>query len=294
MTKNARFSVAGSVRTARSVRSATRTTGRVAAALTVAPVTTTTASTRSVELTEPEFSTENENEKLKEYLPLVRTVVARIASNLPPHVDVDDLQSAGMIGLLQAMRNFNAASGTSFSTYARLRIRGSVLDELRRMDPTPRSVHEKSRKIERARAELTHKLRRTPTSSEMAEALEIEVPEFERWVSDVKPISIVCLDSTTPSEHGEGTPLHETIMDEAQEDPTEDVSKRELLGLIQRRLDQLPTMQRKVLALYYFEELRLREIAEAFGLTESRICQIHAQALQSIRTFVRRYEMIAA
>ena len=122
-------------------------------------------------------TTKVENALVEQYLPLVATVLGRLAMNLPDHVDQDDLRSAGLVGLLQAMRNFDPKSGTSFETYARVRIRGSMLDELRRMDWVPRTIHEKARKVQAMIAKLEQKLSRTPTEKEMAKALELTAAE---------------------------------------------------------------------------------------------------------------------
>ncbi len=231
-----------------------------------------------------------ENQLVEQYLPLVATVLGRLAMNLPDHVDQDDLRSAGLMGLLQAMRNFDPKSGTSFETYARVRIRGSMLDELRRMDWVPRTIHEKARKVQRMMATLEQQYSRTPTEKEMAKALELSADEYSDLLEEIRPAAFVCLDAVCSSENGDSGSLYEVISDGAEEGPAEETSKNELKQIILARLKDLPDMQRKVLALYYGEDLRLREIAEAFGVTESRICQIHAQAILSIRAYLQRFE----
>ena len=235
-------------------------------------------------------TTKVENALVEQYLPLVATVLGRLAMNLPDHVDQDDLRSAGLVGLLQAMRNFDPKSGTSFETYARVRIRGAMLDELRRMDWVPRTIHEKARKVQRTIAELEQKHGRTPTEKEMAKALDLSAEEYTELLEEIRPAAFVCLDAVCSSENGDSGSLYEVISDGAEEGPAEETSKNELKKIILARLKDLPDMQRKVLALYYGEDLRLREIAEAFGVTESRICQIHAQAILSIRAFLQRFE----
>lgn len=235
-------------------------------------------------------TTKIENALVEQYLPLVATVLGRLAMNLPEHVDQDDLRSAGLVGLLQAMRNFNPESGTSFETYARVRVRGAMLDELRRMDWVPRTIHEKARKVQRVIAELEQKFGRAPTEKEMAKALELSADEYSTLLEEIRPAAFVCLDAVCASESGDSGSLYEVISDGAEEGPAEETSKNELKGIILARLKDLPDMQRKVLALYYGEDLRLREIAEAFGVTESRICQIHAQAILSIRAYLQRFE----
>ena len=234
--------------------------------------------------------THTENALVEQYLPLVRAIVGRLAMTLPDHVDQDDLNSAGLVGLLQALRNYDPASGNTFETYARVRIRGAMLDELRRMDWVPRTIHEKARRIQEVINRLEQQFGRAPTEKEMAGAMEVSVSEYNEMLDEIRPAAFVCLDSTTSSEGDEGGNLYEVIADPSENNPIEQVSRRELKEVILKRLKQLPEMQRKVLALYYGEDLHLREIAEAFGLTESRICQIHAQAILSIRAYLQRYE----
>ncbi len=232
-----------------------------------------------------------EDQLVEEYLPLVKTIVGRLAMTLPSHVDIEDLYSAGLVGLLNAMRNFDPKNGSSFETYARLRIRGSVFDELRRMDWVPRSVHDKSRKIQKAMQELEQVKRRTPTDEEMADELNISYDEYQQWIKAVRPATYICLDAAMSTDGDDGPSQYECVADPDCDDVVEQASRREMTRLITDRLEQLPEMQRKVLALYYFEDLRLREIAEAFGLTESRICQIHAQAILSIKSYLNRYDV---
>jgi RNA polymerase sigma factor FliA len=234
--------------------------------------------------------TDTENALVQKYLPLVSAVVNRLAMTLPEHVDHDDLYSVGLIGLLQALRNYNPACGTSFETYARVRVRGAMLDELRRMDWVPRTIHEKARRIKRVLGELEQKLGKTPTEAQMAKAMDISVTEYEELLDEVRPAAFVCLDAVNASEEGDSGPLYEVIADTTNEGPVEKVSNNELKQVIFERLKELPEMQRKVLALYYLEDMHLREIAEVFKLTESRICQIHAQAILAIRSYLQRFE----
>jgi RNA polymerase sigma factor for flagellar operon FliA len=234
--------------------------------------------------------TDTENALIQKYLPLVSSVVNRLSMTLPEHVDHDDLYSVGLIGLLQALRNYNPACGTSFETYARVRVRGAMLDELRRMDWVPRTIHEKARRIKEVLGELEQKLGKTPTETQMAKAMNISVKEYEELLDEVRPAAFVCLDAVSASEDGDSGPLYEVIADNTHEGPVEKVSNNELKQVIFERLKELPEMQRKVLALYYLEDMHLREIAEVFKLTESRICQIHAQAILAIRSYLQRFE----
>jgi RNA polymerase sigma factor for flagellar operon FliA len=232
----------------------------------------------------------SEEELVKRYLPLVKTVVGRLAMTLPPHVDTEDLYSAGLVGLLNAVRHFNPKLGTAFEPYARLRIRGAVLDELRRMDWVPRSVHAKARKVQAVLERLEQRLGRVPTDEEMAAGSNLSLDDYHRLLDEIRPVTFVCLDAASSAEGEEDQPDHETVSDVNQADPVDKVSQAELGRLIAERIEHLPEMQKKVLALYYFEDLRLREIAEACGLCESRICQIHTQAILAIRSYVEQCE----
>jgi len=231
-----------------------------------------------------------EAELVDKYIPLVRTVAARLALTLPPHVDGEDLYSAGLGGLLSAVRQYDPTAGTAFETYARLRIRGAILDELRRMDWVPRSVHTKARKVQGIMQQLEQQKGRLATDSEMAKSLKIPLSEYHEWLEEIRPATFVCLDAAFSSEFDDSLSQYESLPDQRQENPLDGTFRREVARLITERLQQLPEMQRKVLALYYFEDMRLREIAEAFGLTESRICQIHAQAISSIKTYLQKFD----
>ena len=231
-----------------------------------------------------------EEEMVRAHLPLVKTLVGRIAMTLPSHVEADDLFGVGMVGLLNAIRNYDPEGGSTFESYARVRIRGAIFDELRRLDWVPRSVHEKARKVQAAVQEVEQRKGAVPSPEEVAHQLKLSLAEYEQLLEEIKPATFVCLDSVQGGEEGGDTMRYESVADASQIDPFEAASRHELAALILQRLEQLPDAQKKVLALYYFEDLRLREIAEAMGVTESRICQIHAQAILSIKSFLRRHE----
>ncbi|MCX7866158.1 sigma-70 family RNA polymerase sigma factor [Limisphaera sp. VF-2] len=231
---------------------------------------------------------QTENALVEQYLPLVMNVLGRLAMTLPEHVDLEDLKSAGLVGLLQALRHYNPACGTSFETYARTRIRGAMLDELRRMDWVPRTVHEKARRVQDAMARLEQELGGPPTEAQVARALGMTAEEYGRLLDEIRPAAFVCLDAAGGED--ETGALYDVVADPNGEGPDEVAARRELKQIILQRLREMPEIQRKVLAMYYVEDLRLREIAEAFGLTESRICQIHAQAILSLRAYLQRYE----
>ena len=227
---------------------------------------------------------------VEQHVPLVKNVVGRLAMTLPPHVDSEELYSAGLAGLLNAVRHYNPRAGTAFETYARLRIRGAIFDELRRMDWVPRSVHTKARKVQAAMRAIEQRQGRVATEEEVARSLKLSIKDYRQWLEEIRPATFVCLDAAFSHEHDDGQSQYESLADNRQEDPVEGTSRREVARIIADRLAELPEMQRKVLALYYFEDLRLREIADTFGLTESRICQIHAQAILAIKAQILKFD----
>jgi len=234
-----------------------------------------------------------EEEAVLQHLGLVKAVVGRLAMSLPSHIESEDLYSVGMVGLLDAIRHFDPAAGSTFESYARVRIRGAIIDELRRLDWVPRSVHDKARKVQAVIHQLEQQNGECPNRSQIARALKLSLEQCEQLLDEIRPASFVCLDSVVDREDGESD-RHDTMADSSQPDPAETTARRELANLILQRLQRLPDMQRKVLALYYFEDLRLREIAAVFGVTESRICQIHTQAILSIRALIQQEEMCEA
>jgi len=233
----------------------------------------------------------SENEIVQNHLPLVKSIVGRVAMNLPAHVSVDDLYSSGLVGLLNAIRRYDSRSGTSFETYARVRIRGAIFDELRRLDWVPRSVHDKARKVEKLMHELEQTKGKAVTEIEMAGAMNLTLNDYHDLLQEIKPATFVCLDAVKNSENDDGADRYDYMPDEKSMPPDEGVERREIARMIFDRLQSLPVMQRKVLALYYYEDLRLREIAEVFGVTESRICQIHAQAIIAIKASLQNEEL---
>lgn len=232
-----------------------------------------------------DYGTDLENDLIHKHLPLVKSVVGRIAMNLPPHVPREDLYSVGMMGLLQAIRNYDPSNAASLESYARHRIRGAVLDELRRIDWVPRSVHDKSKMVQKAIAELEQTLGRIPEGPEVAKHLKLSMGDYEVLIEKIKPATFISLDAAPRNDSDSDEPF--AIQDDQAPDPVDETSKREMIRIIGNKINDLPDSMRKVLSFYYFESMRLREIAEIFGVTESRICQIHSQAILSLRALVK-------
>lgn len=230
----------------------------------------------------------DEKDLIERYLPLVRNVVDRIKLNVPAHVDADDLYSVGVTGLIAAVRKFNPEQGNTFAGYAATRIRGAILDELRRLDWCPRRVRARSRKLKTAINDVEQKLGRAATEEEVSAELGLNRQEYAKWVEEAKPVTFLAIDQHADGEEGEGASLHELLADDQDTTGRDNLEKAELVQLLAQRMAELPDIPRKILAMYYFENLRLAEIATVFGVTESRICQIHAQAILGLRAYLKR------
>ena len=235
-----------------------------------------------------ESSTLDEKALTERYLPLVRSVVDRIRINLPPHIEAEDLYSVGILGLIAAVGNYDPKQNNTFAAYASRRIRGSVLDELRRLDWRPRRARAKARRIKEVIIEIEQKHGRPATDEEICKVIGISAKEYSRWLEESKPACFLALDQTPDDENGERASLHEVIADDADVLARDDMERRELQELVAQRIRQLPDIPRKILAMYYHENMRLAEIAAVFNLTESRICQIHAQTIISLRAYIQR------
>ena len=230
----------------------------------------------------------DEKDLIERYLPLVRNVVDRIKLNVPAHVDADDLYSVGITGLIAAVRKFDPNQGSTFASYAAMRIRGAILDELRRMDWCPRRARARSRKLKTAINDVEQKLGRAATDTEVRTALGLNETEYAKWVEEAKPVTFIAIDQNADGDEGGGASLHELLRDESDRTGRDNLEKAELLQLLTQRIAELPDIPKKILAMYYFENMRLAEIAAVFGLTESRICQIHAQTILGLRGWLQR------
>ena len=235
-------------------------------------------------LTPAEFT---RNTIIEEYLPCVGAVLAKVQRGLPAHVNADDLYSAGISGLIAAAERFDPAQARTFRSYVCLRIRGAMLDELRRLDPCTRRSRLWNKKVQVAIQEAEQALGRAPTDQELSARLKISVPELARQRDTAKPVRIISLDGEPDKNSSMANALHELIADNNQEDVRETMEKEEMTQLLMRRLAELPDIPKKIVALYYFEGLRFSEIAEVFDLTESRICQLHKQAVATLQAFIR-------
>ena len=219
------------------------------------------------------------------YSPLVKYVAGRMASGLPAHVDEADLISYGLVGLISAISRFELEREIKFETYAITRIKGAIIDELRSLDWVPRSVRARARAIERANAKLEHKLQRAPTDEEMSDALDMTVQEFQDALLQISNSTVAALDElwTVSDASGDQVSLLDTLQDPRAPDPAAVMDQTDLKDRMADAIARLPEREKLVVALYYYENLTLREIGEVLGVTESRISQLHTKAVLRLR-----------
>jgi len=219
------------------------------------------------------------------YAPLVKYVAGRMASGLPSHVEEGDLISYGLIGLINAIERFELEREIKFETYAITRIKGAIIDELRSQDWVPRSVRARAREIERANQKLEHKLQRAPTDEEMARELGMEVGDFQDALLQISNSSIAALDElwSVGDASGDQVSLLDTLQDENAPDPSAVMDQTDLRDRVAEAISRLPEREKLVIALYYYENLTLREIGEVLGVTESRVSQLHTKAVLRLR-----------
>jgi RNA polymerase sigma factor for flagellar operon FliA len=220
------------------------------------------------------------------YSPLVKYVAGRTAAGLPPHVEEADLISYGLVGLISAIERFDLSRDIKFETYAIMRIKGAIIDELRSMDWVPRSVRARAREVERANAKLENALQRAPTDQEIADELQITVDELNESLLAISHSSMVALDElwSVSDSSGDQVSLMDTIEDPNAPDPARSLDVGDLKDRIADSIAKLPEREKLVIALYYYENLTLREIGEVLGVTESRVSQMHTKAVLRLRS----------
>lgn len=220
-----------------------------------------------------------------EHTPLIRYIVNRIAVRLPSHIDLDDLHNTGVIGLMDAIEKYDPEKNCKFKTYAEFRIKGAILDQLRSLDWVPRSVRQKSRKLERAYGEVEQRLGRTASEDEVADSLGIQIDKFHELLNQVRGISLVNLEEirgTNPDGDRTGT-FSDIVEDVHSENPFASLKVSESKQVISDTISTLPEKERLVISLYYYEDLNMKEIGAILGITESRVCQIHTKSVLRLR-----------
>jgi RNA polymerase sigma factor for flagellar operon FliA len=226
---------------------------------------------------------------IKEYAPLVKFIAQKIAVRLPANIELDDLLSAGVIGLMDAIDKYDPARDNKFKTYAEFRIRGAILDELRAQDWIPRSMREKAKNIERAFAKLEQKLGRMVTEDEAAKELGMPLEEFQESLHQCKSISLLSLDEVGTFSNGDRKSLMGLLESGKGSNPLVQIASAELRDVVAKAIQELPEKQRMVLALYYYEDLNLKEIGDVLEVTESRVSQLHTQAVLRLRSKLQDY-----
>ena len=209
-----------------------------------------------------------------------------MSSGLPAHVEEADLISYGLGGLISAIERFDLSREIKFETYAITRIKGAIIDELRSIDWVPRSVRARAREIERANAKLEHRLQRTPTDEEIATEMGLTLPEFHESLLAISHSSVAALDElwSVSDSSGDQVSLMDTIEDHNAPDPSRSLDVGDLKDRIADAIAALPEREKLVIALYYYENLTLREIGEVLGVTESRVSQLHTKAVLRLRS----------
>ena len=225
--------------------------------------------------------TPEEERVLLEHLPVVRFLARRIHERLPQHVDIEDLFSAGVVGLMDAFVKFDPAKKVQFRSYAQFRVRGAILDSLRTLDWSPRELRRKGRAVEEAIRALTVRLGRAPSENEIAAELGIGLDSYQQLLGELKGLEIGTLHLERNEDSGEEELAYVPSRDE--EDPLFRCLRGEMEGRLAAAIQDLPERERLVMSLYYYEEMTMREIGVALGVVESRVSQIHASAVLRLR-----------
>jgi RNA polymerase sigma factor for flagellar operon FliA len=222
---------------------------------------------------------------LVEYSYLVKFIANRLAINLPPSVDRNDLVSSGVLGLIKAVETFEPERGFKFETYAGHKIRGAILDELRALDWVPRSVRQKSRELQKVFTVLENRIGRIPYDDEVCEEMNISLSEYEDLLSEVTPTTIISLEESMPERGSDSKELKiiDSIEDPGSSNPLKELGFTEIKEILKETIANLPEKEKLVVALYHYEELTLKEIGVVLDITESRVSQIHSKAVLKLR-----------
>ncbi|MBT7522363.1 MAG: FliA/WhiG family RNA polymerase sigma factor [Nitrospina sp.] len=234
---------------------------------------------------EIEITPENREEVIKRYSPMIKYVANRIAMRLPPHIEVDDLISVGVLGLMDAISKYDSTRGAKFKTYAEFRVRGAILDELRSLDWVPRSIRQKASQVDKVVQELQAKLSRSPEDEEVAKEMGLNLDQFHDTLNETKSMPVFSLeDLGLAKDSGEQQSLLDCLAGKADADPQTQIRLVELKEIIAKAIEGLPEKERLMVSLYYYEELTMKEIGAVLEITESRVSQIHSKAVYRLRT----------
>ena len=222
-------------------------------------------------------------EIVRQFLPRVKYYAHKYAFGLPPELDVEDLVSAGIVGLLEAANRFDPAMNTTLSTFADFRIRGAIIDEIRSMQWASKDVKKKIEEVRHAYEEIERNIQRKATDEEVAEKLKITADELHKILATVNTVRMVRLEDLGLNRDGETLDILECISAEGAKDMLDELGIRELQTTLGKVIDELPEKERLVLTLYYYEELNMKEIGRVLNVSESRVCQLHGKALLKLR-----------
>jgi len=222
-----------------------------------------------------------------EYAPLVKYVAGRLSVHVGQHVEYDDLISYGIFGLIDAIDKFDYTKGVKFETYAALRIRGAIIDSIRKMDWVPRTMRQRNKQLEQAFSELEFELGREPTEAELAAKLDISLEETTDLLKKSSVVALISLDDYLEQNHEANFGNSA-----AEETPELQYEQQELKDMLVDAIDKLSEKEKKVVTLYYFEDLTLKEISSIMGVSESRISQIHSKAVMRLKSKLGRYKSL--
>ena len=227
------------------------------------------------------------NQWIENYLPLVKSIVSRLRHHFPESYETEDMYGIGARALVVAVNKFDSTKGKAFGNYATLRIKGALLDELRRIDSLPRSNRAKAKSLQATIAAFETKHNRTPSISEIKNELGLSHAEYEKLLKQTQPVTFIPIDGGTSDSYGsseESLPLSETLSDPTDISAPDRAEKKEKVKILRDLIKDLPEQNKKILMLYYYEELKLSEIAQIFSLTEGRISQILSHSLLCLRS----------
>ena len=240
-----------------------------------------------------DFKNKRKNMLILKHMPLIRFIAKKMIMRLPSNVEIDDLISCGMMGLMDAIDKYDPQRENKFQTYAEFRIRGAMLDELRSQDWVPRSIRDKAKMLDNAISNLKLELNREPQDEEVAERLNLNLDEFYEFLNKVRPVSLFSIHESENMPQLDRKLIFSLIGDSRLETPFSKLNGKDVRDLLIKAIESLPEKQRVVLSLYYYEDLNLKEIGRVLRVTESRISQLHTQAVANLRSQLQRtlYEM---
>ena len=229
-----------------------------------------------------ELNIKERNAIIEEYLPMIQCVARRISSRLPSHIHYNDLISNGVIGLMDAIKKYDSSRNNKFKTYAEFRVRGAILDALRSQDWTPRSIRDKAKKIDKVTKALEQKFSRPPKEQEIADALNVNLEDYHRMLNQTREVSVISIEESTIFNHTDKGLVFKMLED--SDSSLCKLNRKSIHQIIIDAIKELPERQRIVLSLYYYEEFNLRKIGQILKVTESRVSQLHAQAIERLKS----------